>query len=198
MFCSSCVYSVAGVESTIVTLSGVIFAGFPFIPVLRHYCCEQVTEGMGVLAEQKQAERVGDGSRVFVYNHFNTWIGKSPYQELTMAHALREVHSSVLRSTECKNVVNWNVNCRCSAGWLPHRPRWQVAPLLSAGILMSGSFAVCGFQPTRNSFVLFRQANTKACSLTYAEYEDERATIVSTGGFDRCTAVFLFHENEIK
>jgi arylsulfatase A-like enzyme len=57
---------------------------------MKHQNAWQVTEGMGISPEQKRSSRVGDGSRVFVYNHFNVWIGAPPREEKTVAHALRE------------------------------------------------------------------------------------------------------------
>jgi len=57
---------------------------------LKHPNAWKVTEGMGISPAQKVPGRVGDGSRVFVYNHFNIWVGAPPREEKTMAHALSE------------------------------------------------------------------------------------------------------------
>jgi arylsulfatase A-like enzyme len=100
----------------------------------KHPNAWRVTEGMGVSNEQLSAARVGDGSRVFVYNHFNTWIGKAPRTELTVAHALRE--AGFRTGLVGKYHLSW------------------------------------------------RQADPKACSMTPAEYDDERSLIAETAGFD--------------
>jgi len=57
---------------------------------LKHPNAWTVTEGMGIANEQRKGGVMGDGSRVFVYNHFNVWVGAPPKEEFTVAHALRE------------------------------------------------------------------------------------------------------------
>jgi len=102
---------------------------------LKHPNAWQVADGMGVSAEQKIPGRVGDGSRVFVYNHFNVWVGAPPKNnELTMAHALREA------GYRTGLVGKWHLS--------------------------------------------WRQQDPHACSLSAAEYDEERELVRATAGFD--------------